>query len=129
MPTLFNRLYAYSRINKVPIIDNPKRTELGVRAIQAFKKSGIEKKYTYVKAQPFDFDGFVIYYPKEFRNTLDALIKDFYDNPPTEPFIFIRPEKKVKKSKEIIQKIEPIPVKKRKVIRNKCELVYSTKNQ
>lgn len=129
MPTLFNRLYAYSRTNKVPMLNNDHRSNLGVIVMQSFRKSGIDKKYTYAKAQPFDFDGYVVYYPKEFKEILDSLINDYYENPPAEPFVFIPPEKKVKKPKEIIQKQTHIPIKKRRKITKKGELVYSTKNQ
>lgn len=129
MPTLFQRIFAYSKNNNLPILPVEKRSQLGVIVLEKWKVSGITKRYTKIKSKEYDFDGKVIHYPKEFRDEIDKVIKEFYDNPPTEPFVYIKPIPKVRKPIEIIQKSERLPIKKRKVIKRKGELVYSTKNQ
>lgn len=95
MSTVFNRLYAYSRNNNVEMPATEWRIHLGIKALQLYKKSGIEKPYKHTQASPFDAPGtnHVLKYPIEFREALDGLIKDFYDNPPSEPLVYV-PRKK-----------------------------------
>lgn len=126
MPTLFQRVFAYSRNKKLPILTVNQRSQLGQIVLEKYKVSGIQKRYTRVKSKEYDFDGMVIHYPSEFREGMDSCIKEFYDKPPKEPFVYIKPEITVKiKAKNPT----PIPVKKRRKITKKGELVYSTKNQ
>ncbi len=122
MPTLFNRIYAYSATKKLPILELSHRLTLGWLVIEAYKVSGIKKRYTHVKAKPFDYDGNVVNYPIEFKEIMDKMIKEYYDNPP-----LITRAYEPKKIKELPQLIATQEPKKRKRIVHKSIPIFSTK--
>jgi len=77
MATVFNRCYAYHKRNKVPLLSQEIRKEIGVLAFAEFKKSGL-KGYWRQDSNEGDFKGKVINYTSKFTPTLDKLISAAY---------------------------------------------------
>lgn len=77
MATVFNRCYAYHKRNKVLLLSQEIRKEIGVQAMEEFKKSGL-KGYWRQDSNEGDFKGKVINYTSKFTPALDKLIAAVY---------------------------------------------------
>lgn len=80
MPTVYNRVYAIHKNQKKPMLNPEQRFELGLLIREEFKKTG-KGHFAKVKANPYDFDGMVNYYPKEFRERMDEMIFKYHSDP------------------------------------------------
>lgn len=79
MPTVYNRIYAYSVNKKVPMLTIDQRNEIGKEIVEQFRKSGIKKRFHKTTANPNDCEGTVNYYPRPFRDTMDRIISIYYE--------------------------------------------------
>lgn len=83
MPTVFNRIYAYSKNNNVAMFSMFQRIQIGRVVIGAyFSAGGTEKKLGKAQASKYDGNGKfrVMYYPKEYTALIDDIIDNYYKN-------------------------------------------------
>jgi hypothetical protein len=85
MPIVFNRIYAYSKVNKVPMLPIDKRVEVGKLIAEAYHQAKVEipLKRTRIKEDGNIYN--VLYYPPIFSSQMDAIISKFYSENPVAP--------------------------------------------
>lgn len=77
MPIVFNRVFAYCKSHKVPLLNIDHRKALGNIIAEAYFKSGIKKHLNRVDKHEPEGNFKVLYYPKEFAQEMDKIISDY----------------------------------------------------
>jgi len=97
MPTVFSKVYAYSKKNNLPLLKNEKMIELGKIVVAEYFKSDIKKYINYVVVKQPEGEFKVLNYPKEFTPKMNELIDSYYSTFATSQ----RKRKRIIKSEKI----------------------------
>lgn len=87
MPTVFNRAYAFYKVNQEifdkkfeDVFTAERKIDLGIIVSQDYFKKNFVRRIGKVKSKDYDMkDAMVWYYPAEYKQRLDELISNFFD--------------------------------------------------
>lgn len=97
MSTVFSKVYAYSKKNNLPLLNNEKMIELGKIVVGEYFKSDIKKYLNYVVVKQPEGEFKVLNYPKEFTPKINELIESYYSTVTTS----LRTRKRIKISQKV----------------------------
>ena len=78
MPTIFSKVYAYSKKNNLKLLNNQNMIQLGKIIVEDYFKSDIKKHINYVMSNQPEGQFRVLNYPKEFTPRMNELIAFYY---------------------------------------------------